>query len=145
MTSPEMTQMQIREIQTKVCETKEVKAVLKEMINVLQDDGFIVKNVSSDLGLLSAEQDISLERSSDIFFHMFLEGDRARWKKHSLIEVSANVSEFGEKTRVRANFQVKTFDNFGQLVEVYPVVDGKYYQKFFSKIDKGLFLQKEKL
>ena len=41
--------------------------------------------------------------------------------------------------------QRKVLDNRGQVVEVEPVEDLEFYQDFFSRMDKGLFLQKEQL
>jgi hypothetical protein len=46
---PEQTQLQIREIQTRTYDTHDTKAVLKTMLNVLQDDGFIVTEANTDL------------------------------------------------------------------------------------------------
>jgi hypothetical protein len=43
------------------------------------------------------------------------------------------------------NFQLKVLSNKGDIVEVIQVEEPTYYQNFFSKVDKGLFLQKEKL
>ena len=41
---------------------------------------------------------------------MFI-GTDARYKKNNIIESSANISEFGDQTRVRINFQAKVIDN----------------------------------
>ena len=48
-------------------------------------------------------------------------------------------------TRVRFNFQKKTYDNRGAVMEIVQVQDQKFYQEFLAKIDKGIFLAKEKL
>ena len=42
--APQKTQLQIRQFQTRSYETNDTKMVMKAMLNVLQDDGFIVKN-----------------------------------------------------------------------------------------------------
>ena len=73
------------------------------------------------------------------------EGDNARYKKNSIIECSGNVSEFGSQTKVRVNFQTKMMNNKGEVMDVRQVDDAKYYQEFFRKVDKGIFIQKEKL
>ncbi len=65
-------------------------------------------------------------------------------KKASVIECTANVSEYGNQVRVRVNFQVKVLDNKGGIREV-KQIEEKYYQDLFSKVDKGIFIQKEKL
>ncbi len=61
------------------------------------------------------------------------------------MECSGNVTEFGKETRVRINFQSKRMNNKGEVVDVKQVADPAFYQTFFSKVDKGIFIQKEKL
>ena len=43
------------------------------------------------------------------------------------------------------SFQRKTPDNRGQIVDVAPIEDPVFYQDFFSRMDKSLYLQKEQL
>jgi len=142
---PEKTQLQIREFQTKSYETKDSKMVMKAMLNVLQDDGFIVKNAVLDLGLLVAEKTVDVENSGEAFLAVFFEGANARWKKASIIECTGNVTEFGDTVKVRVNFQLKMLDNQGGILKIEQIGDEKYYQDFFAKVDKGVFLQKEKV
>ncbi len=143
--SPQKTQLQIREFQTRSYETKDTKMVMKSLLNVLQDDGFIVKNANVELGLITATKEVDVENKGEAFFAALLAGRDARWKKNSVIESSGNVSEFGTQTRVRVNFQLKVMNNRGEVMGVQQVEDPNYYQEFFSKVDKGIFIQKEKL
>ena len=53
------------------------------------------------------------------------------------------MSEFGSKTRVRMNFQTKTMDNYGCPKDVKSIKDPKYYQEFFDKVNKSIFLQEQ--
>ena len=140
-----MTQLQIREIQTRQFNNKDAKAVLKEMINVLQDEAFIVKHANLELGLLAGEKDIDIEDSWNRFFSVMHNGHQASWNKNAVIEVSANVTQFGQNSKVRVNFQRKIFDNFGRVVKVIQIYDENYYQEFFNKVHKGLFIQEEKI
>ena len=143
--TPQKTQLQIREFQTRSYETNDAKMVMKAMLNVLQDDGFIVKNAVLDLGLLSAEKSVDIENKGEAFLAAFFLGVNAEWKKASIIECTANVSEYGKQTRVRVNFQVKVLNNKGGIIKIEQIDDEKYYQDFFSKVDKGVFIQKEKI
>lgn len=143
--TPLMTQLEIREIQTRSFEERDAKSVMKAMMEVLQDDGYILKNVHLDLGMLAAEKDIFLEKNSEVFLATFVQGDRARWNKHAIIEVSSTVSEWGPSTKIRVNFQKKIFDNYGSVVKVEQVLDGNFYQNFFEKVHKGLYIQKEQI
>lgn len=147
--TPPKTQLQIREFQTRTYETNDTKMVMKALLNVLQDEGFIVKNANVELGLLNATKELDVEKKGEAFLAVLgavlsKTGD-ARWKKNSIIEATANVSEFGSQTRVRVTFQAKLMDNRGGVTKVEQVEEGKYYQDFFAKVDKGIFIQKEKL
>ncbi|MCX8054480.1 MAG: hypothetical protein N3A67_02290 [Ignavibacteria bacterium] len=151
----QMTQTQIREFQTRFIDTNDVKLVMKSVLNVLQDDGYIVKNAVVDLGLVTASKEIDLSnprRQKDDFWEQFFlslsntnANQREVYKKIRQIEVSVNVSEFGRQTKVRANFQARELDNNGNVIKVYSVDDAKFYQDFFAKVDKGVFLQKQGL
>jgi hypothetical protein len=138
-------QLQIREFQTRAYDTNDTKMVMKAMLNVLQDDGFIVKNAVVDMGLLSAEKSVDVQNNGEAFLVQFFGGQNAVYKKASIIECSANVSEYGKECRVRVNFQVKIMDNKGGIMKIEQINDEKYYQDFFAKVDKGIFIQKEKI
>jgi len=150
--SPQKTQLEIREFQTREFDTKDFKMVMKALLNVLQDDGFIVKNADTELGLLQATKEVDVENESEKttaiaqmyipIVNMFGSGE---WKKNQIIECSCNISGFGDQTRVRVNFQAKTMNNFGDVKSVQHVQDETFYQEFFSKVDKGIFIQKENL
>ena len=158
----EPTQLETREFQTRTFDTNNVKLILKAVVNTLQDDGFIIKNAVVDLGLISATKEIDLTKSKqaksngidwgDVFVGVFSKQPRhsnnqreETFSKLKIIEASINVSEYGKQCKVRANFQAKILDNTGAAVEVKTIDDGKFYQEFFSKVDKGVFLQKQGL
>lgn len=136
-----LTQLEIREIQSREFECQDTKTVLKAMMNALQDEGFIIKNVVLDVGLLSAEKQIDIESSWHKFIGTNLGENQLRWKKYQVFEVSANITSFGQKVRVRVNLQTKTLDNVGNLMHVETNQNPFYYQNFFEKVDKGLFIQ----
>lgn len=156
------TQLETREFQTREFDTNDTKLIMKAMINVLQDDGFVIKNAVTDLGLISAtkEMDISSKGKSgsdsfweNFFLAMAQNSNRGRgrdnrdniYNKFKVIEASINVSDFGRRSKVRANFQAKILDNNGNPVEVSTVDDAKFYQDFFAKVDKSIFIQKQGL
>jgi hypothetical protein len=153
--TPPKTQLQTREFQTREFDTNNTKLILKALINVLQDDGFVIKFADADLGLLSATKEINIAKSpntSDVFWQEFFESmsrnqsknkTEQRYNKFKTVEASINISELGKRSKVRANFQAKILDNLGNAVDVYAVDDMKFYQDFFSKVDKGIFLQKQ--
>ena len=143
--APARTQLQVREFETREFEVHNSRRVMKSLLNVLQDEGFIVKNAVVELGLITATRSVDLEDSNDAFFRSLFMGDQAVWQKNAEIEVSINCSEVRDGTRVRANFQRKILDNRGGIMRVENVDDAIFYQDFFSKVDKGLFLERERL
>jgi hypothetical protein len=142
---PPKTQLEIREFQTRTLSTDNVRLVMKSMLNVLQDEGYIVKNVALDLGFLTAAKEEDVENSSQKFWTSLAAGKEARWVKHKIIEATCNVTEFGEGTRVRVNFQQKIMDNLGAIVTIKQITDEQFYQDFFSKVDKGIFIQEQNI
>jgi len=119
----------------------QTKMVMKAVLNVLQDDGFIIKNANENLGLIAATKETE---NPDTPALLWLRTE-LRWDKTFVFECSANVSEFGHQTKVRVNFEERTINNRGEVSHVKQVDDAKYYRDFFAKVDKGIFIQKEKL
>ncbi len=142
---PKKTQLQIREFQTKVFEVDDQLMVMKAMINVLQDDGYIVENANVDLGLITASKETDVEDGWSKFFAQLGEGDQARWSKNLIIESSSNISQLGDRVKVRINFRGKVLDNQAGIVDVYSVEDENFYQDFFIKVDKAIYLQQQNI
>lgn len=49
-----------------------------------------------------------------------------------------------ERMILRVNFQLKTLENKGNIINVGQIVDMAHYQEFFSKVDKGIFIGNQK-
>jgi len=160
--APPKTQLEVRQFQTRTFDTADTTLVMKAMFNVLQDDGFVVKNAVMELGLITAakESDLAPGRSGGgggglggiiiggtgpggVVFGTG--GNEATFPKTEVRDFTGNVSAFGKQTRVRVSFQRKVLDNRGDVVEVEPIEDLEFYQTFFSRMDKSLFLQQEAL
>ncbi len=184
------TQLEIRELQTRSYDTKDVKLVMKAVMHALQDDNFIIQQANIDLGLLTAQKEVDLEKVAEeeggeglslgqalaigaavvaVGAAIVILGNKNKDKSHNdsgvyrnephpsgreeertfektgITEASVNISEFGDKTRVRINFRLKILDNKGGTAEVKQIDDPKFYQTFFSKVDKAVFLGKEKV
>lgn len=139
------TQLEIRQMQTREFDTKDTKMVLRAMLNVLQDDDFIVEQVNSDIGFFNATKVLDTEDTLAKTWGTLWWGPRAQWIENTVFDCTANVSEFGEKIRVRTNFQVKKMNNKGGIEEVQTIDDPKFYQEFFTKVDKSIFIEKEKI
>lgn len=141
------TPLQVREVQTRTFEDSDTKSVMKAMINVLQDEGYIIKTAVLDLGLLTAEKNVEIENEDKGkgLLRMFRSKEVGR-TKHSVLEVSANVSDYGEDTtKARLNFQKKNYNINGCIVDADQITDDIHYQVFFAKVSKGIFFQSENL
>lgn len=64
---PPLTQLQVREMQTRSFDMTDDHKVQKAVLNLLQDEGFIVKNAQPNLGLLVAEKQEPIQQpDSDV-------------------------------------------------------------------------------
>ena len=138
----ERSQLQIRAIQTRTYEISESKIAMKAMLNVLQDDGFIVKAAVPEIGLFTATKEIDEEMISESMPAFIFGGSNARWKKGSVIEATCNISYFDDKCKIRVNFTQKILDNLGVIIKIRQIYDQKFYQTFFTKVDKSIYIQK---
>lgn len=143
--TPPKTQLEIREIQTRSYESKDSKSVMKAVINALQDEGFLIRSADKELGYISASKEMDIEDSTEVFLTTLFSGVHARYKKNSQVEASANITEFGKTSKVRVVFQVKNLDNFNMPISTSEVQEPAFYQAFFSKVDKSIFIEKQGL
>ena len=185
-TNPPKTQLQVREYQTRYFEVNDKNIIMKAVVNTLLDDGYIIKNVNTYLGIITAEKGSSLKEEDKskeeklgiypvigviivgaiiiltlgiVLLALKSKGSDSRdssgkgssssssqrsfvWK-NKIIEATINVSEFSSGYKVRAVFQKKVLNNRGEITSIENIDDMKFYQDFFSKLDKSIFLQKE--
>lgn len=139
------TQLQVREFQTRTFDTTTTNEVLTAVVEAFQDQGFMVKNVVPQVGLVSAIKEVDLEDPGQVFFRTFFAGHNALWEKNSIVEATANVRTLNGKTKVRATFQEKVMNNRGVLEAVNTIEDPKFYQNFFDKVGKSIFIESNML
>ncbi len=138
-----MSQLQIRQMQTRTYDIKDPKRAMKAVLNVLQDEAFIPRQADLNLGYIHAVKEVDVSKSGDIFWARFWSGRNARWRQNSTIECAANVTEISDGIRLRLNFQIKMMNNKGEVIKIEAVHDPLFYQRFFEKVDKGIFYEKE--
>lgn len=139
------TQLQVREFQTRTFDTIKTNEVLSAVVEAFQDQGFMVKNVVPEVGLVFASREADVEDISQAAFQVFFLGQNAVWSKNINVEATGNVKTQGGKTRVRVNFQEKILNNRGGVDRVSVIEDPKFYQDFFDKIGKSIFIEKQKI
>lgn len=143
--APKRTQLQIREFQTRIYETADVKMVMKAVFNVLQDEGYTVTQANSELGLLTATKDTDVDSMSERVAGWVLPFYGGNRSKTSIHEVTCNVTAFGSVTKVRMNFHERVLNQKGLIKTIKGIDDPAFYQNFFSLVDKAIFLQSEKV
>ena len=138
------TQLQKRKYQTRQYDNIDKATLMKAMLNVLQDEGFIVNNASSILGFISGAKEFST-RDKTINFEQEFGAKKEAGAVVAVIETTANISEYGKSFKVRVNFKRKLLNIYGNAQKIEDVTDEKYYQNFFSKVDKAIFIQKQRI
>lgn len=138
------TQLQKRQYQTREYTNISKPTLMKAILNVLQDEGYIVNNANSLLGFISGAKEFSTNDKTINFEEEF--GTKKTFGATvAVVEATANISEYGKQYRVRINFKRKFLNQYGNAQKIEEVTDEKYYQTFFSKTDKAIFIQKQKI
>lgn len=138
------TQLQKRQYQTRQYNSIDKATLMKAMLNVLQDEGFIVNNANSLLGFISANKEFSTNDKT-IDFEKEFGTKKQMGATVAVVEATANVSEYGKAFKVRINIKRKLLNAYGSATKIEEVTDEKYYQNLFSKVDKAIFIQKQKI
>ena len=143
--SPQVSQVQIREVQTKDFDGERALDGMKAVLAALQDEGYSIETSNTDLGLITASRVIhdidTKSRNSQAFWYGIAKDYRAArsWT------VTANVAEIGDKLRIRISLVEQELSETGGVMYSQQVTDKEPYQALFSKIDKSVFLQRNKL
>lgn len=139
-----MSQLQIRQMQTREYNIRDAKRAIKAVLNVLQDEAYIPRQVNVDVGFVHAVKEVDVEDGRERFWAEFWKDkERARWQKNAVVECAANVTEVRGGMRLRVNFQVKVMNNRGEVITIEAIQDPQFYQHFFTKVDKGVYLENE--
>lgn len=143
-----MAQLEKREFQTRTYTTSEKPVVMKAILNALQDEGYIVYNANPLLGFIYGIKEFDTSDANiDISKEFGLSKSRLNMNgiKVATLEVTANITEYGESMRVRVNFKRKLLNTYGNAQFVDDVSEEEFYQDFYQKVDHALYLQKQKI
>jgi len=152
--APVLGPVALRELQSRTYPTADSRALMKAVLGALQDDGFQVRTADAELGLITAARESVIPVNPAVRAGRWLliaatygaaallPGPKS---SSAMIEATVNVSEAGDDARLRVSFQLKVLDGMLRVKEVRAVGEPRFYQEFFAKVDKGLFLLREKL
>lgn len=143
-----MAQLEKRQYQTRTYSTSQKADVMKGILNVLQDDGYIVYNANPLLGFIYGVKDFDTsDKDTDISKDFGLSKTRINMNgiKVATVEVNANITEYGNTMKVRVNFKRKLLNTYGNAQFIDDVSEEEFYQEFYKKLDQSLYLQKQKV
>jgi len=149
------TQLEIRVMETRDYDAKNIKVVLKALMNVYQDEQYMLVEAVSDLGVINA---VRTRRVGPLPYEPFAifvkkheekkeKGKKKEIELYRLIEIvssSAHVTKFGKKFRVRVNFNIKNLDQFSNIYNLEKVErEEQFHKNFFNALDKSIYLENE--
>ena len=141
-----MSQLEIRQLQSRSYSGTGEKTVMKAVIAALQDEGFIISTANQELGLITASMEVNDEdKGSKQWVELWYGKGMGNYQTTRRYDASATVQAKDEDIRVRINITAKAMTNSGGIIWSQTVADPAFYQAIFSKIDKSLFLEKEKI
>jgi hypothetical protein len=147
--------LELRQAQSRAFETADSRLVLKAALNVLQDQGFVIRHADAELGIVTAVMEWRSRmpnRGLRILkwvtavptygASLLVPSGRTEF---SAIEANVNVTTEGSSTRVRLSLVSKVTAQNGEVVRVNAVDDALAYQSLLASVDKAVFLEREGL
>ncbi len=147
--------LELRQAQSRSFGTADQRLVLKAALNVLQDQGFVIRNADAELGLVTAVMEWRSRQPSQALrivkwvavvptygASLLVPTGRTEF---SAIEASVNATREGAGTRVRISLVTKVTAKNGTVQSVTPVEDPLAYQRLLDGLDKAVFFEKEGL
>ena len=139
-----LTQLEKRQFQTRTYRATDKPTVMKALLNVYQDEGFMVYNANPLLGFIYGTKDFDTsDPDIDISKEFGLSKGRLNMNgvKVATLETSANVTEFNETIRVRINFKRKLLNVYGNAQFIEDINEDTFYTDFFEKLETAIILQ----
>lgn len=149
--SPES--LALRQLQTRRFDTKDEKALLAAGVGVLQDLGFTLEASEPQLGVIVASKDRSAVEAGQVAFSIFvavLAGAAGGnpglipWDQKQKIRASLVTAPGGADSasiRVRITFQRIVWNTQGKVSKTEPLDEPQFYQEFFERLSKAVFLE----
>jgi len=136
--APEQSRLDNGEFQVRTYPVVDIKKAMAAITNVLQEEGYIIKEANTELGFLSAIKEMDVERKNEAFFGSMFDNQDMSWDKNAIIECTAEVTELSKEMRIQANFTKKIVNNRNEVSSIAKIGDEKFFKEFFSKLDLGI-------
>jgi hypothetical protein len=147
--------LELRQAQTRTFDAADTRLVLKAAVNVLQDEGYVIRVADADLGVVTAVTEWqSRKRNGGLrvlkwaaalpTYGASLLVPTGR-DEFSAVEANVNVTSEEGGTRVRISLVARVTDRGGAVRSVTPVEDVLAYQALLARLDRAVYLQREGL
>jgi hypothetical protein len=148
---PKMSVVELRTMQSKTLNEPDLNKVLKDVLQLLMDDNFEISNLDSNVGYFQAHKKIDGGREKykfawyDIYYPIAIYKFATLGRYVKKITTTVTIRNIENKSVVRASFFLEVRDEDDELVSRTTIEDKKFYQEFFAKLDKAVFLKKNNL
>ncbi len=152
---PPQSPLELRQAQSRSFETADSRLVLKAALNVLQDQGFVIRHADAELGIVTAVMEWRSRQPNrglrvlkwvaavpTYGAALLVPSGRTEF---SSIEANVNVTPEAARTRVRVSLVSRVTGKNGEVLRVSPVEDPLAYQRLLAGLDKAVFLEHEGL
>lgn len=135
-----------RQLQTRLFETNDEAMLLSASAALLQDLGFTLDESESGLGVIVASKDRDATEAGQVVMAVVLALLGANVPIDEVQKLRASVvtkpvGEDGRRIAVRVTFQRIVWNNWGQISKQERLNEPEFYQEFFSKLSKAVFLE----
>ena len=142
------TSLEYRQMQTRAFDTDE-KDMLSASAQVLQDLEFQIDESETDLGVVVASKERDATEAGQVagaVIVALLGGGSMPIDKNQKIRASVVTTPISAKqTKVRVTFQRLVWNTHNQLSKIEKLDDPEFYQGFFEKLSKSVFLEAHKI
>ena len=133
-----------RQLQIRFYDTTKEYDLLISCVQLLQDMGYELEEAEEDLGLIvGGKTRDATDTGQEVAraFYIIMTGASYATDDKQRIRASIVVSPGGEnRSKVRVTFQRMIWNEIGQVTKLEQLKDPEIYQRFFSELDKSIFL-----
>jgi hypothetical protein len=143
--------MNLRQTQTRKYETNDQQKILQSAVGLLQDDGFTIQEIQSDLGIVLGSKNREAVETGQVAGAIIVAvifGVSIPVDKEQLMNASIAVSEAPSdpnSTIVRVTFSRLVWNTANAISKAERLEEPEMYQQFFSRLSKSLFLTEQQL
>ena len=139
--------LEVRQLSTRRFMTGDESRILAASAGLLQDLGFNIDESETSLGLIVASKDRSAVEAGQVATKLLFAalGVQMAIDKTQKLKVSIVTRPKDGGISVRVTFQRIVWNEYGQVSKLEMLNDVKFYQEFFDKLSKSVFLEAHRL